>query len=102
MSVSFNNLIVERVQLEKQKTKDAYRDADEIKQKEMERIKREMEELEKGLKERINKLEARRIELEEEISRMKTTAAKDKLQMDEQLLNAKARIKQEEVSKLIL
>ena len=102
MSVSFNNLIVERVQLEKQKTKDAYRDADEIKQKEMERIKREMEELEKGLKERINKLEARRIELEEEISRMKTAAATDKLQMDEQLLNAKARIKQEEVSKLIL
>ena len=99
---SFNNLIVERVQLEKQKTKDAYRDAEEIKQKEMERIKREMEELEKGLKERINKLEARRIDLEEEISRMKTAAATDKLQMDEQLLNAKARIKQEEVRKLVV
>ncbi len=38
------------MQLEKQKTKDAYRDADEIKQKEMERVRREMEELEKGLK----------------------------------------------------
>ena len=86
------------MQIEKQKTKDAYRDADEIKQKEMERIRKEMEDLEKGLKERINKLEARRIDLEEEISRLKTAAATDKLQMDEHLLNAKARIKQEEVS----
>ena len=85
------------MQLEKQKTKDAYRDAEDIRQKEMERMKREMEELEKGLKERINKLEARRIDLEEEISRLKTASATDKLQMDEQLLNAKARIKHEEV-----
>ncbi len=86
----------ERIRLEKQKTKEAYNEAEEMKHREIERIKKEMDAQEASFKERITKLEERRIELEEEISRMKTASSAEKVQMDEQVFQTKARLKEEE------
>ncbi len=51
-----------------------------------------------ALQDRITKLETRRIDLEEEIGRLKTNAAAERLNMEEQLMNAKTKIRAEEVS----
>lgn len=60
-------------------------------------MRRDAEETERMMKERINKLEATRLELDEEISHLKATAVTERLNYEEQLLNAKKRIKAEEV-----
>lgn len=89
----------EMVQFEKQKTKEAYRDADSSKAKEIERMKREQEDGERMLKDRLQRLESQRLELEDEISRQKTNIAADRIQLEEQIANAKQRIRNEEEQK---
>ena len=49
------------------------------------------------MKERQQRLEMQRIELEEEASRLRAAAASERLQHEENLMNAKQRIKSEEV-----
>ena len=64
----------------------------------MERIKRDAEETGQTQRDRMQKMELRRVELEEEISRLKSLAAADKLQAEEQLSVIKQKIKNEEVN----
>lgn len=86
----------EMIQFEKQKTKEAYRDADNLKAKEIERIRKEQEEAERMLKDRLQRVESQRLELEEEVSRQKSNMAADRIQMDEQVASAKQRVRNEE------
>jgi len=63
----------------------------------IQRLKTESEETEKALRERIQRLEMSRLQLEEEISQMKTANMTDKLHAEETLSIAKQKVKQEEV-----
>lgn len=60
-------------------------------------MKREQEDGERMLKDRLQRLESQRLELEDEISRQKTNIAADRIQLEEQIANAKQRIRNEEV-----
>ena len=60
-------------------------------------IKQEAEEAERTLRERIQKIEANRLSLEEEVSRLKSTNLADKLSAEEQLQISKQQVKIEEV-----
>lgn len=61
-------------------------------------VKQEAEDVERSLRDRIQKMESHRLELEEEISRLKSNNMADKLLAEEQLQSAKQRIRAEEVS----
>ena len=65
-------------------------------------MRRECEETERTLKERVSKLESHRLELEEELSRQKAATVSERLSGEEQLIMAKQRIKGEEVSTVYL
>jgi hypothetical protein len=86
----------EIIQFERQKTKDAYRDAESAKAKEAERLRKEADEAERTLKERLQRAESQRLELEQELSRYKISMANERLLTDEQLASAKQRIRTEE------
>ena len=61
-------------------------------------MRQESEESERSLRERIQRLENQRIQIEEELSHQKSAAMADKVNMDEQLANAKQqKIRREEV-----
>ena len=60
-------------------------------------MRKEGEEAEQNLKDRLQRMELHRIELEEEVSRLKGTLASERLHAEEQLMLTKQRIKQEEV-----
>nr|KAG5709816.1 hypothetical protein BaRGS_032640 [Batillaria attramentaria] len=57
-------------------------------------VKQEAEELERSLRERIQKMESHRLELEEEISRLKSNNLVDKLNAEEQLQSSNSESKQ--------
>ncbi|KAL5017929.1 hypothetical protein ScPMuIL_003651 [Solemya velum] len=90
----------ERIQLEKSRGKDSLRDAELMKKKELARVKQEAEETEIALRDRIQRLEMTRLELEEEISRLKTTNMTDKIHAEEQISLTKQKIKSEEESRM--
>jgi len=57
-----------------------------------------MEESERVLKERLQRADSQRLELEDELSRCKLNLANERLVTDDQLTSAKQRIRTEEVS----
>ena len=61
------------------------------------RLKQEAEETEKALRERIQRLEMSRLQLEEEVSHLKTANMTDKLHAEEHISIAKQKVKSEEV-----
>ena len=61
------------------------------------RLRQEADETEKMLKDRLGKLEAHRLEQEEEICRLKAAVVAEKLNGEESILLSKQRIKSEEV-----
>jgi len=61
-----------------------------------------MEESERLLKERLQRADAQRLELEDELSRCKMNMASERLVTDDQLNTVKQRIRTEEVSLLQL
>lgn len=61
------------------------------------RIKQEGEDMERILRERINKMEGQRLDHEEEIGRLKAANVADKLNAEEQVSSMKHRLKSEEV-----
>lgn len=63
----------------------------------MARIRQESEETETTLRERIQRLEMSRLELEEDISRLKNSNMVEKIQHEEQLSLAKQKIQADEV-----
>ncbi|KAI0212767.1 Leucine-rich repeat-containing protein 45 [Lamellibrachia satsuma] len=90
----------ERLLLEKQKLKEASRDADGIRQKEVERVQKEADETERSLRERISKQDLMRTELEEEISRLKSSLSAERERAADQLRTTKLRLKSEEEHRL--
>lgn len=62
-------------------------------------MKQESEEMERILRDRISKMESQRLDMEEEISRLKSTNVSDKLNAEEQIASLKHRLKSEEVSR---
>jgi len=66
----------------------------------IERVRKESEECERLLKERLQRADAQRLELEDELSRCKINIASERLVTDEQLSAATQRIRTEEVSLL--
>ncbi|CAG5118681.1 unnamed protein product [Candidula unifasciata] len=92
----------ERLAQEKLRQKEALRDMEQYKQKEIARIKQESEEMEKILRDRINKLESQRLDMEEEISRLKAMNVADKLNAEEQIASIKHRLKSEEEQRHVL
>ncbi|KAJ8318587.1 hypothetical protein KUTeg_003678, partial [Tegillarca granosa] len=86
----------ERIQQEKNRHKDDMRNAEQIRQKEVARTRHEADEAESALRERIQRLEMSRLELEEEVSRLKNINMTDKMHHDEQLSLAKQKIVAEE------
>ena len=63
----------------------------------MERIQNEAESESRLLRERITRFEETRIELEEEISRLKNAATEERLRAEEHVMHTKQKIKAEEV-----
>jgi len=64
-------------------------------------VRKESEESERLLKERLQRADAQRLELEDELSRCKISMASERLAADEQLAATKQRIRNEEVSLLL-
>ena len=73
----------------------SYKDSNLLLQ--VQRVKQEAEETERALRERIQRLEMSRLQLEEEISQMKTSNMTEKLQAEESINIAKQKVKSEEV-----
>ena len=67
----------------------------------MVRVQQEADSVERSLKERAQKLELVRCELEDEISRLKAAALQDRLQAEETLMFTKQKIKTEEVRSFV-
>jgi len=64
-------------------------------------VRKESEESDRLLKERLQRADAQRLELEDELSRCKIGMASDRLAADEQLAATKQRIRNEEVSLML-
>ncbi|XP_052068540.1 leucine-rich repeat-containing protein 45-like [Mytilus californianus] len=86
----------ERLQSERNRHKEDLRDAEQIRQKEVSRVRQDADEVEANLRERIQQLEMTRLELEEEISRQKNHNMSNKLQHEEQLTIVKQKFQSEE------
>ncbi|XP_070580295.1 leucine-rich repeat-containing protein 45-like [Ptychodera flava] len=86
----------EKLTLEKQKLKETLREAQQKHNKDLERMKEDCEDTERALKDRIQKLEHHRVTLEEELSRIKNQQMTERMSHEDNLLQAKQRIKEEE------
>ncbi|XP_038160464.1 leucine-rich repeat-containing protein 45 isoform X3 [Cyprinodon tularosa] len=86
----------DRVESEKRRSKQTLEDMETLHHKEVEQISRHLEESEKALQERIFKLEAQRIRLEEELSRSKAALVTERAQAEEELGKVRAQMRLEE------
>uniref|UniRef100_A0A665X9Z5 Leucine rich repeat containing 45 n=1 Tax=Echeneis naucrates TaxID=173247 RepID=A0A665X9Z5_ECHNA len=86
----------ERLETEKQRSKQALDDMDGLRQKEVEHVKHHLEESERVLQERIFKLEGQRIQLEEELSKAKAACVTERSQAEEELGRVRAQAHLEE------
>ncbi|MEQ2285799.1 hypothetical protein AMECASPLE_035611 [Ameca splendens] len=88
----------DRLESEKRRSKRALEDMEGLRHKEVEHISQRLEETEKALQERIFKLEAQRIHLEEELSRTKAASVTGWAQAEEELgkVRAQMRLKEQE------
>ncbi|XP_016348614.1 leucine-rich repeat-containing protein 45 [Sinocyclocheilus anshuiensis] len=86
----------ERLEMEKRRSKQALEDMDSLRQKEVDHLTRHQEESERALQERILKLEGQRIQLEEELSRVKASLVTERAQAEEELGKVRAQVRLEE------
>ncbi|KAK5606096.1 hypothetical protein CRENBAI_000537 [Crenichthys baileyi] len=86
----------DRLESEKRRSKGALEDMEGLRHKEVEHISRRLEETEKALQERIFKLEAQRIHLEEELSRTKAASVTGRAQAEQELGKVRAQMRLEE------
>ncbi|KAM6951888.1 leucine-rich repeat-containing protein 45 [Aplochiton taeniatus] len=86
----------ERLDAEKRRSKQALEDLDSLRQKEVEQVTRHLEESERALQERVFKLEAQRIQLEEELSKAKAACVTERAQAEEELGKVRTQIRLEE------
>ncbi|XP_029102366.1 leucine-rich repeat-containing protein 45 isoform X2 [Scleropages formosus] len=86
----------ERLDMEKKRSKQALDDMDNLRQKEVDHVNRHLEETERTLQERILKLEGLRIQLEDELSRVKAAGVAERAQAEEELGKVRAQVRLEE------
>ncbi|KAG8507538.1 Leucine-rich repeat-containing protein 45, partial [Galemys pyrenaicus] len=86
----------ERLEMEKQRSRQALEDAERLRAKEAEHLTRHLEDSERAAQERVLRLEATRLALEEELSRAKAGALCERGQAEEELIKAKNQVRLEE------
>ncbi|TRY88635.1 hypothetical protein DNTS_028846 [Danionella cerebrum] len=86
----------ERLELEKRRSKQTLEDLDTLRQKEVDHLTRHQEDSERALQERILKLEGQRIQLEEELSRVRSSLVTERAQAQEELGKVRAQVRLEE------
>ena len=85
------------MQNEKQRQREIVRDLQNRHDNELSRLRQTMDDGERAYKERISKLEQHRRSMEEELSHLKTSHLNERLVLEEQILDTKKRVKEEEV-----
>ncbi|XP_044275863.1 leucine-rich repeat-containing protein 45 isoform X2 [Varanus komodoensis] len=90
----------ERLEMEKRRFKKGLEDAESLRLKEVNHMAHHLETSEHALQERIQRLEATRINLEEELSRVKSAALVERGQIEEELIKAKNQARLEEQQRL--
>ncbi|XP_069807895.1 leucine-rich repeat-containing protein 45 [Dendropsophus ebraccatus] len=85
----------ERLEAEKRRFRQSQDEASVLRQKEVEHMTRQMEGTERVAQERMQRLEATKLALEEELSRMKVTLAHERAQVEEEIQKARSTAQQE-------
>ncbi|XP_018417275.1 PREDICTED: leucine-rich repeat-containing protein 45 isoform X1 [Nanorana parkeri] len=86
----------ERLEAEKKRFRQAQDDASVLRQKEMDHMTRHLEDSERAAQERVQRIEATKLALEEELSRTKITLANERAQAEEEIQKARNATQQEE------
>ncbi|XP_041075723.1 leucine-rich repeat-containing protein 45 [Polyodon spathula] len=86
----------ERLEAEKKRSKQTLDDAENLRQKEVDHLNRHREESERSLQDRVQKLEGIRIQLEEELSRVKALSVTERAQSEEELIKVRNQVRLEE------
>lgn len=90
----------ERLDAERERSKQNLQDAESLRLKEVEHMTRHLEERERAMQERVQRLEATRLSLEEELSRVKAAALSERGQAEEELIKARQQARLEEQQRL--
>ncbi|MBN3313502.1 LRC45 protein, partial [Atractosteus spatula] len=90
----------ERLGMEKKRSKQAQDDLDNLHKKEVDHLNRHLEETERTLQDRVQKLEALRIQLEEELSHVKAACVSERALADEELGKVRTQVRLEEQQRL--
>lgn len=90
----------ERLELERRRFRQSLEDAEQLRAKEVEHMARHLDESERALQERVQRLEAARLSLEEELSRAKAAALGERGQAEDELIKAKNQVRLEERQRL--
>ncbi|KAM5216945.1 leucine-rich repeat-containing protein 45 isoform 3-T3 [Hipposideros larvatus] len=90
----------ERLELEKKRSRQSLEDSEHLRFKEVEHMTRHLEETERAMQERAQRLEAVRLSLEEELSRVKAVALTERGRAEEELIKAKNQVRLEEQQRL--
>ncbi|XP_012308118.1 leucine-rich repeat-containing protein 45 isoform X2 [Aotus nancymaae] len=90
----------ERLDMEKRRSRQSLEDSESLRVKEVEHMSRHLEESERAMQERVQRLEAVRLSLEEELSRVKAAALTERGQAEEELIKAKSQARLEEQQRL--
>ncbi|KAK6478275.1 leucine-rich repeat-containing protein 45-like [Huso huso] len=86
----------ERLEAEKKRSKQTLDDAENLRQKEVDQLNRHREESERSLQDRVQKLEGIRIQLEEELSRVRALSVTERAQAEEELVKIRNQVRLEE------
>ncbi|XP_047401740.1 leucine-rich repeat-containing protein 45 isoform X3 [Sciurus carolinensis] len=86
----------ERLDVEKRRARQSMEDSEKLRFKEVEHMTRHLEESERAMQERVQRLEALRLSLEEELSRVKAAALSERGQAEEELIKARNQARLEE------
>ncbi|XP_063817298.1 leucine-rich repeat-containing protein 45 [Pseudophryne corroboree] len=86
----------ERLEAEKRRFRQLQDDANVLRQKELDHMTRHMEDNERVAQERMQRLEATKLALEEELNRMKLTLANERVLAEEEIQKARSTAQQEE------
>ncbi|XP_067403214.1 leucine-rich repeat-containing protein 45 isoform X2 [Emydura macquarii macquarii] len=90
----------ERLEMEKKRFKQGLEDMESLRLKEVDHMAHHMEASERSMQERIQRLEAIRRELEEELSRIKAAALAERGQAEEELIKVRSQSRLEEQQRL--
>ncbi|NXK21007.1 LRC45 protein, partial [Arenaria interpres] len=90
----------ERLEMEKRRFKQSLEDVESLRLKEVDHMAQHLEASERSMQERIQRLEAIRIALEEELSQVKAAALTERGQAEEELMKVRSQARLEEQQRL--